>query len=988
MHANAKFLESPHVNEAGALSTMADAELLRQYAATGAPELMGEVFTRHADSAYRIARCILRHSSDAEDAVQTAFLNVLRSRAELRNPEKEESVKAWLLKSVVNACRMRVREETARRRREAAVAGDRPAAADPNSASELGDRAVEAARGLAELYRLPVWMHYLEGLPFKDVAAALALPEATVRSQASRGIEQLRQALARPGGAMQHLTSASLIAVLASAPLDSAPVSLTAALIHTAAATGKTAGAATKVGGTLAKKGGLAFKTFSAALVTALVIGGIFAAPKLMKLAAPPTPAAGAKLIVGDNPPAETDGERDAQPSAAPEPLKITGWRGDWTGRYPDATPPLQWSVHPKNFVGELRCSTKKPAADASQKAVADQSSEAMPDGQIREWLVAGPFPFANPAKASEACLPSEAELQPADGDKAGDLSWKAVSGWTGDFAKLFGKNQNQAAYACSYVYSPTGGACITWLRHSHCMQMWVNGKVAYDNAQGFVYKLGGNSSAPVNFTLNTGWNRLLVKVTYANDERWEFSGHIFPARSFTYEESNVAWIQRMPNYSSSTPLVVGDKIYVMSEPSDLICCNKADGKVLWISSNNQFDTLTREEIDALPAIKEQIEPLCAKIKRLNDELVPALNTDAPQLPALLSQKNELEKQLVDQLKAIDAKRFHLNRQDGGFTAATPCSDGRNVFAWTLNGVCSCFDGDGKRKWSQRINELAYSEHGNASSPALVNGKLIVLMFDYTAFDAETGKVLWKQPLKRGFCASFGSIVPVPLGNDAALLSPVGSAVRASDGRLLWDFSNKFAGECPTSVVDNGVWYNFDKAGVFCVKLPENVNDDSSATILKYVKCGEYAISSPLFDNGLLYCVEYNGKLTVVDTAAGEVVYTQQLPLQSGGIWGNCAISSSPTLAGKHIYVFDVFGNAVVFEPGRAYKQVALNKVDILNFPRVGETEVRQERLTQSNPVFHKNRIYVRGDTQLVCIAAGTPTRTVTLPDVFAEPVK
>ncbi len=970
MHAHARILEIPRVSDANPPSQIADAELLRLYVETGDAGLMGEFFTRHAASAYRIALCVLRNSSDAEDAVQTSFMNALRSRTPFQKTD-DESVKAWLFKNVVNACRMRMREETARRRREEAVGSDRATATEVAATNDLAERAVDAARQLGEIYRLPVWMHYLEGLSFKEVAAALAVPEATVKSRANRGIEQLRQVLAPSVGTTQKLTEASLIAVLAAAPLESAPLSLTAAFTHSAAAAAKTAGAAAKAGGTTAKSG-LAFNLTAVAVVAILVAGGIFIATKVLK---PAAPVAG--LNDSDKHAAETGEDKSPQTVATQEPPKITGWRGDGTGKYPDATAPLQWSVRGKNLVNDLRCSSKKPKGDA------DPSGLAIPDGQIREWLVAGPFPFANPGKVAEPGLPGEAELQPEEGDKAGNATWKATTdGWTGDFGKLFGKNPNQVAYACSYVFSKTGGACQTWVRHNHCMQVWVNGKEVYNNAEGFVYKLTGNFAPEMPFTLNKGWNRLLFKVTYAEDERWAFSGRIFARRSFTYEGNNIAWIQRLPNTSSSSPLVVGDKVYVTSDPTDLICCNKADGKVRWIRSNTQFDALTPEEIEATPELKQKIAPLAAKLNQINDELVPLLNTSDPQLGTKLNQKNDLEQELVKQLQAIDGKRFSLIRQDGGFSVATPCSDGRNVYAWMYNGVCSCFDGEGKRKWCQRINEPESSDHGYASSPTLVNGKLIVMMADLTAFDAQTGKVLWKQKLKRGNAPTYGSIVAVPLGNDAALLSSIGFAVRASDGRPLWDFTLKFAGQCTTSVVEKGVWYNYDQAGVHCIQLPDNVGDNSTASILKYVKCGEYIISSPLFLDGLLYGVEFNGKLTVVDTEAGTVVYTQQLPLLSGGIYGNCAIYSSPTLIGKHIFVFDVFGNTVVFEPGRAYKQVAFNKLEMLDYPSSGDTQVRQAALTRGNPAVDKNCIYVRGNTQLICIAAGAPPLTVTLPDV------
>ena len=46
--------------------------------------------------------------------------------------------------------------------------------------------------------------------------------------------------------------------------------------------------------------------------------------------------------------------------------------------------------------------------------------------------------------------------------------------------------------------------------------------------------------------------------------------------------EMNVVWRVKMSNFSVATPLIVGDKVFVCSEPTRLVCVNKADGKILW----------------------------------------------------------------------------------------------------------------------------------------------------------------------------------------------------------------------------------------------------------------------------------------------------------------------------------------------------------------------------------------------------------------------
>ena len=64
----------------------------------------------------------------------------------------------------------------------------------------------------------------------------------------------------------------------------------------------------------------------------------------------------------------------------------------------------------------------------------------AMPDGVIRDWLVLSPAPAG--AKVDKEVVADEANLSPADREKAGDGQWKQVTfdtSWL-DFNQLIGK--------------------------------------------------------------------------------------------------------------------------------------------------------------------------------------------------------------------------------------------------------------------------------------------------------------------------------------------------------------------------------------------------------------------------------------------------------------------------------------------------------------------------------------------------------------------
>ena len=83
----------------------------------------------------------------------------------------------------------------------------------------------------------------------------------------------------------------------------------------------------------------------------------------------------------------------------------------------------------------------------------------------------------------------------------------------------------------------------------------------------------------------------------------------------------------------------------------------------------------------------------------------------------------------------------------------------------TPTGVAACFDLDGRRRWITRIpGELSY-----ASSPALVDGKLIVFMNRLYGIDEKTGQIVWQQKkisrIVAGFSPARARRLRAELGN-------------------------------------------------------------------------------------------------------------------------------------------------------------------------------------------------------------------------------
>src|SRR6187431_3152876 len=96
-------------------------------------------------------------------------------------------------------------------------------------------------------------------------------------------------------------------------------------------------------------------------------------------------------------------------PQFAPSPERPVGWRGDWTGRFPGATPPVSWSRRVKGITSELRYQAAKPAGEPGA------DSQPLEYFTIKDWLVAGPYQLDDPVKDFDRdFLDGEAKVEPA----------------------------------------------------------------------------------------------------------------------------------------------------------------------------------------------------------------------------------------------------------------------------------------------------------------------------------------------------------------------------------------------------------------------------------------------------------------------------------------------------------------------------------------------------------------------------------------------
>jgi RNA polymerase sigma-70 factor (ECF subfamily) len=151
---------------------------------------------RHNRLLYRTARAILRDDAEAEDAVQEAYLRAYRALDTFRGQAKFST---WLVRIAANEALMRRR----RNRSGAEVVPmdgtiEMEAQADVSQGDHMLRRLLEKRiDALPDGYRAVFVLRALEELSVEETAAALELPEVTVRTRFFRARALLREALAR-----------------------------------------------------------------------------------------------------------------------------------------------------------------------------------------------------------------------------------------------------------------------------------------------------------------------------------------------------------------------------------------------------------------------------------------------------------------------------------------------------------------------------------------------------------------------------------------------------------------------------------------------------------------------------------------------------------------------------------------------------------------------------------------------------------------------
>ena len=263
--------------------------------------------------------------------------------------------------------------------------------------------------------------------------------------------------------------------------------------------------------------------------------------------------------------------------------------------------------------------------------------------------------------------------------------------------------------------------------------------------------------------------------------------------------------------------------------------------------------------------------------------------------------------------------------------SATAVTDGRLVYASFGTHGLAAFDFSGRLAWHNPVGRLA-NTHGSAGSPILYKDRLFIYQdhrgTDETgayvgAFDAKTGKQLWKTP--RVETVGWGTPIVIRAGRRDELIVSSQRKVYGYDpdsGKELWTVSGLGFEVIPTPVVAEGlILCSSGRQGPTIAIRPGGSGDVTSTHVAWMSPKGSPFIPSGVVVDGVLYLVnDIQSILTAHDVKTGEVLYQGRL-----GVAKREGFSASPVALDGKVFFTNDDGETFVLKAGREFNLLHTN---------------------------------------------------------------
>ncbi|MEZ6058148.1 MAG: PQQ-binding-like beta-propeller repeat protein [Planctomycetaceae bacterium] len=367
----------------------------------------------------------------------------------------------------------------------------------------------------------------------------------------------------------------------------------------------------------------------------------------------------------------------------------------------------------------------------------------------------------------------------------------------------------------------------------------------------------------------------------------------------------NVVWKTALPGAGASSPIVLGDHIYLTSytgylvpgEPEGsldklqrhLLCLNRENGNILW-------------------------------------------------------------------QKSVAAKLPEEERiRDHGYAANTPAADSERVYTFFGKSGVFAWNHDGDQLWQADVGSKTHG-WGTAASP-LLYGDLVIINASVEsesliALDRKTGVERWRAG---GIKESWNTPIIVKTAEGAEeLVVAIQGKVLGFDpqsGKALWTCNSDITWYMvPCGVAKDGVvYYLGGRSGVASLAVRTGGRGDVTKSHRLWTSNKGSNVSSPVYHDGHLYWMHDNlGIVYCAKADSGELVYEKRM--ERGG-----QSYASSVLADGRVYYMTRSGKMFVVAATPDYQLVDTN-------------DLRDGGQFDSTPAVTGNRLLIRSDKALYCI--------------------
>lgn len=379
-------------------------------------------------------------------------------------------------------------------------------------------------------------------------------------------------------------------------------------------------------------------------------------------------------------------------------------------------------------------------------------------------------------------------------------------------------------------------------------------------------------------------------------------------------DSENVLWKAMLPGPGSSSPIILGDKVFITcwsgygdKEGADdmtkltrhLLCLRKSDGTIIWEAK--------------VPSTVEE-DPWKGYIR------------------------------------------------EHGYATQTPVTDGERVYVFFGKSGALAFDLTGRQLWQTSCGTSSgRMQWGSAASPVIVGDLLIVNASDESqaiiGLDKATGKVVWKAEGDFGMAYGTPTVYQHDDATDLVVAVPQELwGLNPESGKLRWYAAHGLVGNVSPSLVpgdDIGyIFGGFPSTRSVAVKLGGK-GDTTASAVLWDSNTSSY-VPTPIFKDGHLYVINDQGFATCIDARTGKDVYRERVLIGARG--GGKPFYASPVLIGDKLVCVSRRDGAFVLAAKPEFELISTNVLAL------------DQSHFHGSPAVSGDQLFLRSNQAIYCI--------------------